>query len=669
MRDPPRHGHTNAVIEAGNLRAVDEQDMQNHLQRLQLEYSIYNSDIEPEHDTEFICNCSIHMYQARKLARLRVQTKWSEAVMYPGEKAYHDCYKGATLFSSNPYQFVSSYSAGIIGTSGFAATSMYGATGFYGMARPDPYNYTRSLERTLRLNASLNASAQASIDAKEPKSSIWIVNEPAPLSPDDDSATTSPSGNEKRVKASRLSNLRKAFSIKTSEERVAEKKLKIFSKGEGLRIEILNEENGRWANKEWRDLVMGYQEHVGMAQKIADLRARCPIQYLHLLRAGYFEPIPVEWANLASNPLKFRIEASAGWRGITPTWRGFEDTAEERLYWVLNHREGSGGPRLKPDPISAMAMARARMASAVPPPIEYYSPNDVCHTQHKSDDYSKQVLPGPFKPSDVPGSPSDDTMLLLDVSGSMGFQPVRPVYQQALITGYERSNQPKNKDLARATIRRFTDTMIHYDQNSTGYQLVTFHDRADYIGVINHENFDEMWNHVVFGGRTRVMTGWQLVKNLHFQKHSESASYHPVYGWQAGPKTPKLRLLLLLDGEASDMDEFELDLLSLSWVHVTIFLIGVDGCPHHHRHANELQRISEVNPHVSFVDSQGNTPERFITHELLKRHLGYDFTMSEFEELERLPSYDELEGGGAATGARTGSNVLSSSPLKGSVKA
>jgi hypothetical protein len=82
-----------------------------------------------------------------------------------------------------------------------------------------------------------------------------------------------------------------------------------------------------------------------------------------------------------------------------------------------------------------------------------------------------------------------------------------------------------------------------------------------------------------------------------------------------------------------------LDLLGLSWAHVTIFLIGVDGCPHHHRHANELQRISDVNHHVSFVDAQGNTPERFVTHELLKRHLGYELSMSEFEELELPPAY------------------------------
>ena len=64
------------------------------------------------------------------------------------------------------------------------------------------------------------------------------------------------------------------------------------------------------------------------------------------------------------------------------------------------------------------------------------------------------------------------------------------------------------------------------------------------------------------------------------------------------------------------MDEFKLDLLGFSWAHVITFLIDVDGCPHHHRHTNELQRISDVNHHVSFVDAQGNMPERFVTLEL-----------------------------------------------------
>lgn len=198
-------------------------------------------------------------------------------------------------------------------------------------------------------------------------------------------------------------------------------------------------------------------------------------------------------------------------------------------------------------------------------------------------------------------------------------------------------------DVAKAIIRRFTDALANHDHHRhTGYDLVTFSDSARYIGSIKQGNYEDMWRNVNFGGGTRVMTGWQKVKDLHFQKHHYSATQHRIYGWQAGPKTPMLRLLLLLDGEAVDMDEFELDLLGLDWAHVTIFLIGVDGCPHHHRHANELQRISDTNHHVSFVDAQGNCPERFVTHELLKRHLGYDISMQEFREMEGLPAYSEL---------------------------
>ena len=58
--------------------------MQNELQRLQLQYRIYNSDIEPEHDTEYYCNCAIHQYQQRKWNRLGVQEMSAKAVMYPG---------------------------------------------------------------------------------------------------------------------------------------------------------------------------------------------------------------------------------------------------------------------------------------------------------------------------------------------------------------------------------------------------------------------------------------------------------------------------------------------------------------------------------------------------------------------------------------------------------
>ncbi|KAK3655701.1 hypothetical protein LTR56_003350 [Elasticomyces elasticus] len=649
-----KHRHTNKVIEAAHVRARDEQEMQQALQNLQYQYGIYNSDIEPEHGQVFRENmsprcASANVRAARKWNRYGVQDMWSRAVMYPGEKAYNDN-PNQTVFSSNPYRLR------VVSPFG------YGVSTWGGVSRPVPCYHAQAIHQSIQLNNSLNQEAQAKINDREPKLDIWdkkaldtamanltvngkkVNGEKAPMSrPDEKRRDSTPAVNAalEKPKASRLSSFRKSIGIKSSDERAVAKVEKAADKGNMLRDEILAEENGRWPDEQWRYIVAVYQDKVGMTGKIAQLRAHQPTQYLHLLRAGYFEPIPVAWATQASNPLKFSIEASSGWRGITPAWRGYEDTAEERLYWVLNHREGSVGMRMKPDFISEMNMARARMATAVDPPPLYFSADDTCHLQHTSEGYSKQVMPPPFHAYDRPETPTDDTMILLDVSGSMDFDPVRPIYEQFLITRWTPSTQPKNKDVAKAIIRRFTDAMANHDHQFTGYDLTTFSDKATFIGSVNHRNLNDMWHNVRLGGGTRVMTGWQKVKERHFQKHSESATYHPVYGWQAGPETPMLRLLLLLDGEATDMDEFELDLLGLSWAHVTIFLIGVDGCPHHHRHANELQRIGDVNHHVSFVDAQGNTPERFVTHELLKRHLGYDIPLREFTEMEELPAYSE----------------------------
>lgn len=344
----------------------------------------------------------------------------------------------------------------------------YGQQGFWGgIQTPSPSFHARSIHQTISLNNSLNKEAQQKINSKEPTFNIWETDIPddvpmSKLSISDTKQAAPEKSEDTPASAKRGSILRRlssAATTSTSKPKEKESKLASFKRSMGMKSDdekavqqanelksaIVSEEMSRWPDEDWRFLVEMYQEKVGMTKKITELRARSPIQYLHLLRAGYFEPIPVAWADQASNPLKFSIEAAAGWRGITPAWRGYEDTAEERLYWVLNHREGSVGRRLKPDFISEMDMARERMAKAVEPPPIYFAADDTCHIQHTSDGYSKQVMPAPFHAYDRPEAPTDDTMILLDVSGSMDFEPQRPVYDQYLIKTYTRSTQPKNK--------------------------------------------------------------------------------------------------------------------------------------------------------------------------------------------------------------------------------
>lgn len=58
-------------------------------QRVQFEYRIYNTEIEPEHETEAPCYCGICQYAQRKRLRVEVQRLWAKAVMYPGDWVFY----------------------------------------------------------------------------------------------------------------------------------------------------------------------------------------------------------------------------------------------------------------------------------------------------------------------------------------------------------------------------------------------------------------------------------------------------------------------------------------------------------------------------------------------------------------------------------------------------
>ncbi|KAI2791991.1 hypothetical protein POX_b02022 [Penicillium oxalicum] len=619
----PDNLHTNALIEATKKRAVDEQQVQNMRLAVQTRFRVYNSEIEPERECEYPCNCPIHKYVQKKAERLPIQEQWARAVMYPGEKHYYGYVWGARFFNHNPYQ------GKVISPYGYVSSR------YLAMPRPDPTFHAKSLHQAIEVNEDLNSKAQLAVDALEPSFCIWDVDQlEKSISALGISSATSQLQSSGKL---RRPSLKKALSIKSSEERVASKTLKLFAGARELRDSIVKEESGRWPCDEDKSVVYRYQDNMRLTRAMTDMRNQKPLQYLHLLRAGYFEPIPLAWAKDLSSPLRFTIDAAAGWRGITPTWRGFQTTGEERLQWVVNHRSGNTRGRERPNFFTALNQARTRMAQSVPCPSIYRSPYDTCFLKTTATEYSKQIIKVQDYAFNEPSEPTDETMILLDVSGSMDRPPRRSIYDQYLLTEFVGSSHPRNKDVAQSIIRRFTQALANHDQNRSGYELTTFSSKAENIGHLNYFNFEDRWLNIKFGGRARVMIGWQSLKERFFQKHASTAIFHPIYGWQAGPQTPKLRTLLVFDGEVQDIDDFELDLLSSPWAHVTILLIGADECPRHHQNANRLQSISDPNPRVSFVDAQGNVPERFIVHELLKRHLGRPICMGEFEQLELVP--------------------------------
>lgn len=213
---------------------------------------------------------------------------------------------------------------------------------------------------------------------------------------------------------------------------------------------------------------------------------------------------------------------------------------------------------------------------------------------------------------------------MLDVSTSMTWNPHGGICGPDGITRYDK---PSNIQLVHNLVHRVLHHMVPRAQKENPDQLgidtVTFSTYGKYVGRISAANFRRDWDWKVrpeIGGGTQIMQGWQAVKNTYFA-HQHSKYGHgrldPVYGWQPTPNMPKLSLLVFLDGEAADMDEFEWELLGETWAYVTIALVGMENCPHHHSHAIELERVARFNPHVGFFDVHGRVCERMIVEDLL----------------------------------------------------
>lgn len=426
-----RRHHTNPVIEASKVRARDEQETKTLFQNAQRSCRIYNPEIEPEHETTMLCDCPVHKYWERKLDRLDIQDTWSRAVIYPGEKPYHDCTR-LRFKNHNPYSF--------------KITSPFSLVNFplTGMAKPDPHYHLEFIEQTRAMDSTLNAAAEEAIQALEPTFNIWDLEQLESFVSNMSTNRRSSMGSDGGLdKTSKRSGFRKAFSMKSSDERTAIKMKKKFAGPSELRDEIIAEEQGRWQDSNDKQIVTTYQENIGITQTVAELRKHQPVQYLHLLRGGYFEPIMTSWEGQVPNSLSFTIDAAAGWRGFTPTWRGYNTIAEERLYWVLGNR-----PRKqkynKPALETELDKARSRMATAVQPGHVYESPDEINLVLNGSPRYSDQV-PMSLSGRKIPISPRDETMVLLETSSLMDSPPMKPEYTQYLITSHTKVNQPRSK--------------------------------------------------------------------------------------------------------------------------------------------------------------------------------------------------------------------------------
>ena len=385
------------------------------------------------------------------------------------------------------------------------------------------------------------------------------------------------------------------------------------------------------------EIVMRYWSATRMQQHWEYLRTHHPREFERYMGKGYMEPIPTSW-------VKSRRLAR-----LYSDYSSWETRAEKRLYYLLNNGatpDGSKHPTLKPLNINwnkqaIIARGNARNARQVQLDAvklaQYESPGDVFRSDKeiKSRSYSEQVPNVVYAARQAAlhelaegiqhGTDHLETMLLIDVSSSMTWNPHQGLQGPDGVMRWH--DQPSNIHLVEHLVRRVLQHMIPRVQkehpNQNGIDTVTFASEGHYEGQLTSSRFQYDWETQVrlhLGGSTQVMQGWQVVKNTYFEHQNQKYGHgrlDPEFGWQATPGMPKLSLLVFLDGEANDMDEFELELLGETWAYVTIALVGMENCPHHHSHAVELERVAQFNPHIGFYDVHGRVCERMVVEDLL----------------------------------------------------
>ena len=428
-----------------------------------------------------------------------------------------------------------------------------------------------------------------------------------------------------------MSALRKWFSSLGGDSKTPEEKTQqIMAKADALM-------RSRWGppGTPVYEMVMRYWVATRMQQHWEFLHAKHPRQFKKHLEMGYMEPIPTAW--VTSRYLAFVYPEGSYW----------ETPAEKRLYYLLNNGtmpDGSKHQHMRPlninrDRYTIIRRGNERNARQIhldaKKLLAYQSPGDVFQNdkQIKSHQYSDQVPNTVYEDRTkalheladgiIHGTDHLETMLLIDVSGSMTWNPHRGVMGPDGVTRYH--DQPSNISLVEHLVHRVLHHMIPRAQkehpSQMGIDAVTFSTYGNYVGQLTTTRFKQQWRQDVrLGGGTQVMQGWQKVKATYFQHLNQQyghGRWDQVFGWQPTPGMPKLSLLVFLDGEAMDMDEFELELLGETWAYVTIALVGMENCPHHHSHAIELERVARFNPHVGFFDVHGRVCERMVVEDLL----------------------------------------------------
>jgi hypothetical protein len=134
-----------------------------------------------------------------------------------------------------------------------------------------------------------------------------------------------------------------------------------------------------------------------------------------------------------------------------------------------------------------------------------------------------------------------EPMLLLDTTGSM----------QLPVSAHDKTPRHDVVHEAIGTLVRklaALDSQSAKEEGGGGLRTVTFAGgKAHDLDDLNPQNLKHKWNKIEWSGSTQIMPGWRKLKH----------AYKEEFGELSDEKKPIMLALIITDGEASDIEDFE----------------------------------------------------------------------------------------------------------------
>ena len=206
-----------------------------------------------------------------------------------------------------------------------------------------------------------------------------------------------------------------------------------------------------------------------------------------------------------------------------------------------------------------------------------------------------------FQPFRIAPNIEKEPMLLLDITASMN-APIG------------RRNETPRLDIVKEAIKLLVDQLHHLNKNKPmnkrrtegGLRTITFAGgQANDMNLLTPSNFEPRWKGINWEGNTRIMPGWRLLEK----------AFTRDFGHRAVQERPVMLALVVTDGEALDIEEFERTLAQDKNAYVVICIVGYGE--DHDSALSQFTIISKTNDRLKVIPLKGADDAPLIAGTLL----------------------------------------------------